>query len=96
MCSAGAERDVHFVRDVCFASDIRFASFIGEYNITEAVRIQYRFCVRQNITLTKSVYNKKLVILLHHFDEADTFITSIFFSIYLTKSIVCATIVLNY
>ena len=25
MCSACAERDVHFVRDVCFASDVRFA-----------------------------------------------------------------------
>ena len=25
MCSACAERDVHFVSDVCFASDVRFA-----------------------------------------------------------------------
>jgi hypothetical protein len=25
MCSACAERDVHFSRDVCFASDVRFA-----------------------------------------------------------------------
>ena len=31
MCSACAERDVHFVRDVCFASDVRFARKDAEH-----------------------------------------------------------------
>ena len=31
MCSARAERDVHFVRDVCFASDVRFAREDAEH-----------------------------------------------------------------
>ena len=31
MCSACAERDVHFVRDVCFASDVRFAREDAEH-----------------------------------------------------------------
>jgi len=31
MCSAGAERDVHFMRDVSFGSDVRFAREDAEH-----------------------------------------------------------------
>ena len=31
MCSARAERDVHFVRDACFASDVHFAREDAEH-----------------------------------------------------------------
>jgi len=31
MCSAPAERDVHFVRDVSFGSDVRFAREDAEH-----------------------------------------------------------------
>ena len=34
MCSALAERDVHFVRDVCFASDVCLLHMSGTHHIT--------------------------------------------------------------
>ena len=56
MCSAYAERDVHFVRNVSFGSDVRFAREQGT----------------QHITLRPTGAKHHCAIALHHYGEAIT------------------------
>ena len=56
MCSACAERDVHFVRDVCFTSEVPFAREDAEH-IT---------------SLCDEGAEHHCAIALHHFGVADT------------------------
>ena len=57
MCSAPAERDVHFVRDVSFGSDVRFAREDAEHITSLCASAQY-ITVRQHyIIATKSQHH---------------------------------------
>ena len=56
MCSACAERDVHFVRDVSFGSDVRFAREDAEHITSLCDEGAIHHCA----------------LALHRFGEADT------------------------
>ena len=56
MCSAFAERDVHFVRDVRYARDVPSGVSGGTHYITATRREQHHYAARHNITCAKGAY----------------------------------------